>query len=163
MTHLQNYEVINLPFRNGGLSLLDFEGHTGNTLKKRLPPDWQCQLWMTNLSCLQLFYSALIPASQWAAFLCTKQQGCLWTLRLVLRILRIALSVSVSCTPCITCQCPTIFDVNLTMALKFRHCILILYSNCFARITTAMLHLDFVRFRWVAVAVLIFRVPLLQS
>lgn len=45
MTHRpQNYEVINLPFRNEGLPLLEFEGHTGNTLKKRLPPDWQCQL-----------------------------------------------------------------------------------------------------------------------
>ena len=69
--------------------------------------------------------------------------------------------LSVSCTPCITCQCPTISEVNLTMALKFRHCIL--YSNCFARITTAMLQLHFARFRWVAVAVLTFMVPLLQS
>lgn len=34
LTHRpQNYEVINLPFRNEGLPLLEFEGHTGNTWK----------------------------------------------------------------------------------------------------------------------------------
>ncbi len=36
--------------------------------------------------------------------------------------------LSVSCTPCIKCQCPTNSDVKLTLALKFRHCIL--YTLC---------------------------------
>ena len=62
--NLQNYEVINLPFRNEGLPLLEFEGHTGNTLKKRVPPDWQCQLWMRN----QFIMPLIIPLSSKPSF-----------------------------------------------------------------------------------------------